>query len=298
MKKPYYTRKDLIAISLAVFFAFVLIFVGMCLEGTYSFVSSKNPIAAIGKGLNFKVIECGISGFICLVLVALYVAVFAAVFLYERRFAIVTNKKVYGIKMILTYVLSFLACGVISVGVGILIQKPLTWDNISLVLQKSELFNVSIKENILWGNQDATMEEVIEASKIAQAYDFIMEKPSGFDEIVEQKGASLSGGQKQRLSIARAIIKKPEIIIFDDSTSALDLVTEAKLYNALNDYLKDTTKIVVAQRIATAKNADKIIVLDNAKVVAFDTHENLMRDCLIYQDIYNSQLKREGEDNE
>ena len=134
MKKPYYTRKDLIAISLAVFFAFVLIFVGMCLEGTYSFVSSKNPIAAIGKGLNFKVIECGISGFICLVLVALYVAVFAAVFLYERRFAIVTNKKVYGIKMILTYVLSFLACGVISVGVGILIQKPLTWDNISLVL--------------------------------------------------------------------------------------------------------------------------------------------------------------------
>ena len=171
-------------------------------------------------------------------------------------------------------------------------------DKISLVLQKSELFNVSIKENILWGNQDATMEEVIEASKIAQAYDFIMEKPSGFDEIVEQKGASLSGGQKQRLSIARAIIKKPEIIIFDDSTSALDLVTEAKLYNALNDYLKDTTKIVVAQRIATAKNADKIIVLDNAKVVAFDTHENLMRDCLIYQDIYNSQLKREGEDNE
>ena len=298
MKKPSYTRKDMIAISLAVFFAFVLIFVGMCLEGTYSFVSSKNPIAAIGKGLNFKVIECGISGFICLVLVALYVAVFAAVFLYERRFAIVTNKKVYGIKMILTYVLSFLACGVISVGVGILIQKPLTWDNISLVLQKSELFNVSIKENILWGNQDATMEEVIEASKIAQAYDFIMEKPSGFDEIVEQKGASLSGGQKQRLSIARAIIKKPEIIIFDDSTSALDLVTEAKLYNALNDYLKDTTKIVVAQRIATAKNADKIIVLDNAKVVAFDTHENLMRDCLIYQDIYNSQLKREGEDNE
>ena len=134
MKKPYYTRKDLIAISLAVFFAFVLIFVGMCLEGTYSFVSSKNPIAAIGKGLNFKVIECGISGFICLVLVALYVAVFAAVFLYERRFAIVTNKKVYGIKMILTYFLSFLACGVISVGVGILIQKPLTWDNISLVL--------------------------------------------------------------------------------------------------------------------------------------------------------------------
>ncbi|MBP3504504.1 MAG: hypothetical protein J6K18_05200 [Bacilli bacterium] len=134
MKKPYYTRKDLIVISLAVFYAFVLIFVGMCLEGTYSFVSSKNPIAAMGKGLSFKTIECGLSGFICLVLVALYVAVFTAVFMYERRYAIVTNKKTYGIKMIITYILSFLACGVISLGVGILIQKPLTWDNISLVL--------------------------------------------------------------------------------------------------------------------------------------------------------------------
>ena len=134
MKKPYYTRKDLIVISLAVFYAFVLIFVGMCLEGTYSFVSSKNPIAAMGKGLSFKTIECGLSGFICLVLVALYVAVFTAVFMYERRYAIVTNKKTYGIKMIITYIVSFLACGVISLGVGILIQKPLTWDNISLVL--------------------------------------------------------------------------------------------------------------------------------------------------------------------
>lgn len=134
MKKPYYTRKDLIVISLAVFYAFVLIFVGMCLEGTYSFVSSKNPIAAMGKGLSFKTIECGLSGFICLILVALYVAVFTAVFMYERRYAIVTNKKTYGIKMIITYILSFLACGVISLGVGILIQKPLTWDNISLVL--------------------------------------------------------------------------------------------------------------------------------------------------------------------
>ena len=134
MKRPYYTRKDLVAISLAIFYSFVLIFVGMCLEGSYSFVSSKNPIAAMGKGLNFMTIECGLSGFICLVLVALYVAVFAAVFLYERRFAIVTNKKTYGFKMILTYILSFIACGVISLGIGILIQNPLTWDNISLVL--------------------------------------------------------------------------------------------------------------------------------------------------------------------
>ena len=134
MKKPYYTRKDLIAISLAVFYSFVLIFVGICLEGSYSFVSKKNPIAALGKGLNFMTIECGVSGFICLLLVALYVAVYAAVFFYERRYAIVTNKKTYGIKMLITYALSFLACGCISLGIGILIQKPLTWDNISLVL--------------------------------------------------------------------------------------------------------------------------------------------------------------------
>ena len=171
-------------------------------------------------------------------------------------------------------------------------------DKISLVLQKSELFNTSIKENILWGNPNAEIEDVMMAAKIAQAHDFIIEKPDGYDEIVEQKGASLSGGQKQRLSIARAIIKKPEIIIFDDSTSALDLVTESKLYKALNEYLANTTKIIVAQRIATAKNADKIIVLDNAKIVAFDTHENLMETSTIYQDIYNSQLKREGDDNE
>ena len=171
-------------------------------------------------------------------------------------------------------------------------------DMIAIVLQKSELFAVSIAENIRWGNPAATMEEIIEAAKIAQAHDFIMDKENGYDELVEQKGTSLSGGQKQRLSIARAIVKKPEILIFDDSTSALDLLTESKLYKALNEKLATTTKVVVAQRIATAKNADRIIVLDNAKIVAFDTHENLMKNCLIYQDIYNSQLKREGEDNE
>ena len=171
-------------------------------------------------------------------------------------------------------------------------------DKIAIVLQKSELFATSIAENIRWGKPDATMEEVIEAATIAQANDYILEKPNGYDEIVEQKGSSLSGGQKQRLSIARAVIKKPEILIFDDSTSALDLLTESKLYKALNEKLANTTKIVVAQRIATAKNADRIIVLDNSKIVAFDTHENLMEHCEIYQDIYNSQLKREGEADE
>ena len=167
-------------------------------------------------------------------------------------------------------------------------------DKIAFVLQKSELFATTIKENVMWGNPNATMDDVIMACKIAQAHDYIMEKEKNYEEIVEQKGTSLSGGQKQRLSIARAIIKKPQILVFDDSTSALDLVTEAKLYQALNEYLTDTTKIVVAQRIATARNANRIIVLDNSRVVAFDTHENLMLNCEIYQDIYNSQLKREG----
>ena len=171
-------------------------------------------------------------------------------------------------------------------------------DKISIVLQKSELFNISIKDNIKWGNPNASFEEIVEASKIAQAYPYILDKPNGFDEIVEQKGSSLSGGQKQRLSIARAIVKNPEILIFDDSTSALDLLTEAKLYKGLNEKFGNITKIVVAQRIATVKNADRIIVLDNSKIVAFDTHENLMQNSEVYIDIYNSQLKREGEFDE
>lgn len=170
-------------------------------------------------------------------------------------------------------------------------------DKIAIVLQKAELFAGSIKENIKWGKPDASDEEVEIAAKIAQAEEFIVSKEAGYDEYVEEKGTSLSGGQKQRLSIARAIVKKPEILIFDDSTSALDLVTEAKLYKAMKENIADTTKIVVAQRIATAKNADKIIVLDGGAIVAFDTHENLMQNCDVYQDIYNSQLKREGEIN-
>ena len=117
-----------------------------------------------------------------------------------------------------------------------------------------------------------------------------------FDEYVEEKGTSLSGGQKQRLSIARAIVKQPEILIFDDASSALDLVTEAKLYKAMREHINNTTRIVVAQRVATAKNADKIIVLDGGEIVDFDTHENLLANCEVYQDIYNSQLKREGDE--
>ena len=146
----------------------------------------------------------------------------------------------------------------------------------------------------IWGNPNATLEEVELAAKIAQAHDFITSKELGYNEFVEEKGTSLSGGQKQRLSIARAILKKPEILIFDDATSALDLVTEAKLHKGLHHYMSDSVKIIVAQRIATAKNADKIIVLDKGMVVDFDTHYNLLQNSAIYQDIYNSQLKREG----
>lgn len=170
-------------------------------------------------------------------------------------------------------------------------------NKIAIVLQKAELFAGTIKENIKWGNPNATDEEVELAANIAQAIEFIDSKEKKFDEYVEEKGTSLSGGQRQRLSIARAIVKKPEILIFDDSTSALDLVTEAKLYKAMRDNIADTTKIVVAQRIATAKNADKIVVLDGGTIIAYDTHENLLANCEIYQDIYNSQLKREGDIN-
>ena len=169
-------------------------------------------------------------------------------------------------------------------------------NKIAIALQKSELFAGTIAENIAWGKLDATIEEIKLAADIAQATEFIESKKDGFDEYVEEKGTSLSGGQKQRLSIARAIVKQPEILIFDDASSALDLVTEAKLYKAMREHINDTTRIVVAQRVATAKNADKIIVLDGGDIVAYDTHENLLANCEVYQDIYNSQLKREGDE--
>ena len=166
-------------------------------------------------------------------------------------------------------------------------------DKIGMCLQKAELFKGTIKENVKWGKMDATDEEIILACQIAQASEFIENKELKYDEIVEAKGASLSGGQKQRLSIARAIVKQPEILIFDDSTSALDLVTESKLYEAMKKYLADTTKIIVAQRIATAKNADFIAVIDNGTVVDFGTHKELLENSAIYQDIYYSQLKED-----
>ena len=168
-------------------------------------------------------------------------------------------------------------------------------NKVALVLQKSELFSGTIKENICWGKEDATLEEVEYAAKIAQADSFIKSFNEGYDTFVAEKGASLSGGQKQRISISRALIKKPEILIFDDSTSALDLQTEANLYKAINESLKDMTIITIAQRVASVRNADKIVVLNDGEIASIGSHDELINTCPIYQEIYNSQLKKDGE---
>lgn len=164
-------------------------------------------------------------------------------------------------------------------------------NKIGFVLQKSETFSGTIADNIRWGNPDATIEEVQTAAKIAQADEYIQGFENGYDTVIGEKGASLSGGQKQRLSIARAIVKKPEILIFDDSTSALDFSTEAKLHKALREHLSDTTVIMIAQRVASIMGADRIIVLDNNTVCAIGTHKELLETSAVYQDIYNSQMK-------
>ena len=164
---------------------------------------------------------------------------------------------------------------------------------IGFVLQKSELFSETIEQNIRWGDPDATDEEVKRAAEIAQADEFISGFTDGYKDMITEKGSSLSGGQKQRISIARAIVKNPEILIFDDSMSALDLATDAKLQQTLREKLKGTTVIMIAQRVASVMRADKIAVIDNGTIVAFDNHNNLMKTCDVYRDIYNSQM-REG----
>lgn len=167
---------------------------------------------------------------------------------------------------------------------------------IGVVLQKSELFSGTVAENIRWGCETATDEEVKTAAKIAQAEEFIDGFNDGYDIMISEKGASLSGGQKQRMAIARAIIKKPEILIFDDSTSALDLSTEAKLHKALRENLSGVTVIMIAQRIASVMRADKIAVLENGSICAFGTHKELMESSSVYRDIYYSQMKQGEEE--
>lgn len=168
-------------------------------------------------------------------------------------------------------------------------------NKISIVLQKAELYSRPIEANIRWGKDSATPWEIKKAAEIAQADDFICGSKFGYHTLVSEGGHSLSGGQKQRISIARAVLKEHEFLIFDDSTSALDLHTEAMLYAALREECPDTTKIIIAQRIASIKGADRIAVLDNGRIAALGSHEELMKNSPIYRDIYRSQMKEGGQ---
>ena len=165
-------------------------------------------------------------------------------------------------------------------------------NRISVVMQKTELFSGTVNSNMRWGDENADETEIISAAEIAQADEFINNMPDKYEGYVAEKGASLSGGQKQRLSIARSILKKPDVLIFDDSTSALDLSTEARLRQKLFEKLKGTTVITIAQRIASVKNCDRIAVIDDGSLVAIGSHEELLENSEIYRDIYESQMKK------
>ena len=162
-------------------------------------------------------------------------------------------------------------------------------DNVAMVLQKNELFSGTIKENLRWGNENATDEEIIEACKLAQADEFVTTFADGYDTYIEQGGTNVSGGQKQRLCIARALLKKPKILILDDSTSAVDTKTDALIRKGFKEYIPQTTKIIIAQRIASVEDADMIIVLDNGKIDNVGKHNELLKNCQIYQEVYEQQ---------
>lgn len=169
-------------------------------------------------------------------------------------------------------------------------------DNVAMVLQKNLLFSGTIKDNLRWGNENATDEEMIEACKLAQADDFIRSFPDGYDTKIEQGGTNVSGGQKQRLCIARALLKKPKILILDDSTSAVDTKTDALIRAGFREYLPETTKIIIAQRISSVQDADIILVMDNGHIEAMGTHEELLSSSEIYKEVYQQQTH--GGDNE
>ena len=169
-------------------------------------------------------------------------------------------------------------------------------DSVAMVLQKNLLFSGTIKENLRWGNENATDEEIIEACRLAQADDFVQSFPDGYNTYIEQGGTNVSGGQKQRLCIARALLKKPKILILDDSTSAVDTKTDALIREGFRSYIPDTTKIIIAQRVASVQEADLILVMENGTVVAKGTHDELLSTCEIYREIYEQQTKRGGND--
>lgn len=167
--------------------------------------------------------------------------------------------------------------------------------SVAMVLQKNELFSGTVKENLRWGNEHATDEEMKHACHLACADEFIEAMPKQYDTYIEQGGNNVSGGQKQRLCIARALLKKPRVLILDDSTSAVDTRTDAAIQKAFAEYIPDTTKIIIAQRVSSVQNADKIVVLNDGKIDAVGTHEELLKNCNIYREVYESQVKGDGE---
>ena len=171
-------------------------------------------------------------------------------------------------------------------------------NQVAVVLQKNELFSGTIKENLRWGNEHATDDELVEACKLAQAHEFICGQKDGYDTKIEQGGTNVSGGQKQRLCIARALLKKPKILILDDSTSAVDTKTDALIRKAFREYIPDTTKIIIAQRVSSVQDADKIVILNGGRIEAVGTHEELLASNEIYREVYTSQNKGGADDEE
>lgn len=166
---------------------------------------------------------------------------------------------------------------------------------VAMVLQKNELFSGTIKENLRWGNENATDEEIEEACRLACADEFIQSFPDKYDTYIEQGGANVSGGQKQRLCIARALLKKPKVLILDDSTSAVDTKTDASIQKSLSTFLPDTTKLIIAQRVSSVQHADLIVVMDDGKIAACGKHDELLKTCDIYREVYESQQKGDSE---